>query len=72
MYNLLMLQDFEQLMTEIIKPRCACAARAYGSRPVCVCVYVCVCYSNICSTAAFWLKVSVFLVIHHVFLDFDW
>ena len=24
-------------------PRRACAARVYGSRPVCVCVCVCVC-----------------------------
>ena len=34
---------------EIIKPRCTCAARAYSSCPVCVCV----CYLNICSTAVF-------------------
>ena len=26
-----------------IKPRCTCAARAYGSCSVCVCVCVCVC-----------------------------
>ena len=37
----------------IFKPQCTCAARAYGSHPVCVSV----CYSNICSTAAFWLKI---------------
>ena len=49
----------------IIKPRCT--VRTYGSRPVCASV----CYSNICSTAAFWLKISVFSAITSCFLDFD-
>ena len=32
---------------------------------------MCVCYSNICSTAAFWLKVSVFSEIKSCFLGYD-
>ena len=51
----------------LVKPRCACAARAYGSLPVCVSVCLCVCYYNICSTAAFGLK---FLATKSCFLGF--
>ena len=49
---------FAFAFVEVIKPRCACTARDYGSRSVCVCVSVClcVCYWNICSTTVFWLK----------------
>ena len=39
---------------------------------LCACVYVClsVCYSNICSTAAFWLKIGVFSTITSCFLGY--
>ena len=56
--------------TFVIKPRRACAARASGSCPVCEFVCLFMCYSNICSTAAFWMKICVFLAIISCFLGF--